>query len=64
MVVFSDDSTDDHYVGTLETRLKECIGLQQELSKANDQLALNPRYIQKVRILNFTEKIPCCLANQ
>lgn len=54
MVVFSDDTSDDHSVDTLEAKLKECMALQQELSKANNQLALNPRYIQKVshKLLN------------
>ncbi|XP_019861392.1 PREDICTED: COP9 signalosome complex subunit 3-like [Amphimedon queenslandica] len=47
MIVFSDDFVDDNCAQTLEARLKECMSLQQEMSKANDQLSLNPRYIQK-----------------
>ena len=49
MIVFSDEFVDDNCAQTLEARLKECMSLQQEMSKANDQLSLNPRYIQKVR---------------
>lgn len=51
MIVFSDEVVDDDCVQTLEERLKECMSLQQEMSKASDQLSLNPRYVQKVRKL-------------
>ena len=54
MVVFSDegdqqDITDSSRIEILEKRLQECIALQNELSKANSQLALDPRFVQKVR---------------
>lgn len=51
MIVFSDEVVDDDCAQTLEERLKECMSLQQEMSKASDQLSLNPRYVQKVRKL-------------
>ena len=54
MVVFSDegdqqDVTDSSRIEILEKRLQECIALQNELSKANSQLALDPRFVQKVK---------------
>lgn len=51
MVVFSDclSTMDQHQQHQLEQQLMECMQLQERLSKANEQLALDPRFIQKVR---------------
>lgn len=35
-------------VQVLDQRLRQCIGLQEQLAKANRQLSTDPRYIQKV----------------
>lgn len=54
MIMFTDGQlvniTDSSRVEILEKRLMECMVLQEELSKANSQLALDPRYVQKVRL--------------
>ena len=50
MVVFGDhlSSTDQQRQCRLEQQLAECMQLQERLSKANQQLTLDPRFIQKV----------------
>ena len=50
MVVFGDcqSTMDRHRQCQLEEQLSECMRLQERLGKANEQLALDPRYVQKV----------------
>ena len=58
MIMFTDDQlhiSDSNRVDILEKRLMECMMLQEELSKANKELALDPRYVQKVETVRGRE---------
>lgn len=63
MVVFGDcQSTMDHHRQCqLEEQLSECMRLQERLGKANEQLALDPRYVQKVTSFNQYLYVNFCI---
>ena len=61
MVVFGDcqSSMDRHRQCQLEEQLNECMKLQDRLGKANEQLALDPRYVQKVTSIDTIFDCAC-----